>query len=116
MKKHHTDEKDLGIAAKAASAMLSRRRLLKAGAATAPVVLTLQSGTAWAQSLTCVDKQVFPVLNEGNEEALQQLLASYGADPNLIYDFNQPGYNGSEGHMIYLQAEAASCYASIATI
>ena len=56
----------------------ARRRFLKAGAAVVPVVITLQSGTAWAQSLTCAEKQEFPKVNKYNYNQLYWLLRKSG--------------------------------------
>ncbi len=95
----------------------ARRRFLKAGAAVVPVVITLQSGTAWAQSLTCAEKQEFPMVDRYNYHDLYKLLRQSGKSKYqskyLIRYFNSEEYNGSEAHHIYLKYHAYSCWSSL---
>lgn len=120
MEKMDKNSETTGHGAKviAESVRMSRRRLLKAGAAAAPVVITLQSGTAWAQSMSCADRVVFPVVNDENREELRKLLNSVGAGGVDVEGFMSQRYIAESGpihdaQMAYLQAEVASCWSSV---
>lgn len=98
--------------------MLSRRRILRTGALVAPAIITLQSGAAWAESMSCEEQIIFPLYTDGDQGVLKKLLRDQlglsGPEANeMVKDFDDPYYNGSEAHNAFLQVEAASCFASI---
>lgn len=99
---------------------LSRRNLLKIGAASAPVVISLQSGSAWAQSISCAERVIFPVANPDNEASLIEILQKEGglnkneAEAQVSVHFTRQAYEpGNLGHQAFLKAEVTSCWSSL---
>ena len=93
----------------------SRRRMLKAGAVIAPAVVTLKGNPAWAMSVLCTNKLVFPVKNKKNKHFLKHLLKKAGVHDPLweINNFYSKKWNGSKAHKVWVKKKAVSCFNSV---
>lgn len=93
----------------------SRRRMLKAGAIIAPAVVTLKGNPAWAMSVLCTNKLVFPVKNKKNKHFLKYLLKEAGVHDPLweVNNFYSKKWNGSKAHKVWVKKKAVSCFNSV---
>lgn len=99
----------------------TRRKLLKAGIAGAPVLITLRSGTAWAVS-SCIDRIEAPISKEqangvidaGTANIQQYMGAPTQQQIDLVksYELGPWPLNGTEKELYYLTAYSPSCYTS----
>ncbi len=98
----------------------TRRKLLKAGLASAPVIVTMRSGTAWAVS-ACVDAIPIPsketantALNDGRE-IIKTLIGATDSDIDSEIEGGSIVWTSgpeSTKDFYYLAATAPSCYQS----
>lgn len=98
----------------------TRRKLLKAGIAGAPVIITLRSGTAWAVS-SCVDRISQPGEGEANARIGAAVTEIQTQIPGSTPESIQGVIDGSvviwdppqtEKDIYYLAAYSPSCYTS----
>lgn len=98
----------------------TRRKLLKAGIAGAPVIITLRSGTAWAVS-SCVDRISQPSEGEANARIGAAVTEIQTQIPGSTPESIQGVIDGSiviwdppqtEKDIYYLASYAPSCYTS----
>lgn len=98
----------------------TRRKLLKAGIAGAPVIITLRSGTAWAVS-SCIDRLDAPyskehanqVIDAGSTNIAQYLGAPSEEQLNYVKSMDLGAWPPEgEKELYYLAAYAPSCYQS----